>query len=326
MSLIKQTLKRLLRFAPVPLSYFGRPHSIMIETNATCNLRCPLCPTTHMARPVGEMSLEQFRTIIDDIKGFVPKVLLWNYGEPFLHPDIFEMIAVAHQAGIVTVISTNSTKLGTEYRQQILSSGLDELIVCLDGFSTETQEAYRAGSRFEEIREHIAALSAERQAGGGAGPRIRLQFVAMKQNEHEVDAVRHFAEECGIDTFDLKTVNLWDWASGEQSRAMAEKYVPEHALSRYQFDAAGKPIISAQDEVCTWWLRSSVILWNGDVSICCYDYDGKHIAGNVFTDGGFRAVYKGKRYKALRRGIIRRSLETCRTCQASVAIRADTVI
>ena len=326
MKIIKKLITWLLLFFPQKLCYFGKPHSVMIETNSNCNLRCPLCPTSTMKRPVGKMNLDQFKSIIDDLAGFVPKVQLWNYGEPFLHPQIFNMIKYAKEKGLHVIVSTNSTKLNLKYRKKIFISGLDELIICLDGFSSETQESYRVGSHFEDIKNNIIALCREKKKGNYFLPKIRLQFVIMKQNENEVEKIKEFAKEIEVDALDLKTVNLWDWGTENQSPKTAKKYIPEKALSRYKFDSNGKPFIIKQDNICTWWLRSSVILWNGDVSICCYDYDGKYVAGNVFKTGSFRNIYKNKKYCELRNGIIKKKLSICRTCQASSDIRLDTNI
>ena len=203
---------------------------------------------------------------------------------------------------------------------------MDELIVCLDGFSPGTQESYRVGSRFEDIKNNIVALCEEKQRQNEPPPKIRLQFVAMRQNEHEIGNVRRFAADNEIDTFDLKTVNLWNWASSARNAEAVKKYVPLKARSRYEFNEEGELAITSADTVCTWWLRSAVILWNGDVSVCCYDYDGKHVVGNVFEDGGFRAIYKSEKYREFRHKIIRKNLSSCRTCQASVDVRTETSI
>ena len=108
---------------------------IKIEPTNLCNLKCPLCPTNcAMSRARGDMSLVLFKKIIDSFeKDEIKKINLWNFGEPLLNKDIFEMVRYAAKKGIRVIISTNSTMLDKEIRKNILYSGLDTIIVCLDG-------------------------------------------------------------------------------------------------------------------------------------------------------------------------------------------------
>ena len=72
----------------------------MIEPTNECNLRCPLCPTGagKLKRAKGQMSFELYRRILAELDGSLERLMLYNYGEPFLHPRILDMMAEAHQA------------------------------------------------------------------------------------------------------------------------------------------------------------------------------------------------------------------------------------
>src|SRR5262245_27894033 len=126
----------------------------MIESTSLCNLRCPLCPVpSHLHRETGHMRMHTYKDVIDDIAGYAKKIDLWNFGEPFLNEEIFDMIRYATDRGIKVRVSTNSTFLGEEEVDQIFWSNLSSIIVCLDGASKETHERYRVGSQFEDVVE-----------------------------------------------------------------------------------------------------------------------------------------------------------------------------
>jgi uncharacterized radical SAM superfamily Fe-S cluster-containing enzyme len=96
----------------------------MVEPTTQCNLKCPLCPVpAHMHRPGIHMSSHTYREVVDDIKGHAKLIALWNFGEPFLHPEIFDMIQYAEERGVPVRVSTNSTFLEDREIDKIFESG-----------------------------------------------------------------------------------------------------------------------------------------------------------------------------------------------------------
>jgi len=108
-------LKKILNWLCVEVSIlikpgrpWGWPTNLQIEPSTKCNLRCAICPLTEgMGRSTGYMDFALFKKIIDEIGDYVFLILLWDWGEPFLNPSIYEMISYARQKGIRTVSSTN---------------------------------------------------------------------------------------------------------------------------------------------------------------------------------------------------------------------------
>ncbi len=302
-----------LPYVPSSLCYLGWPQAPIIEMTNACNLKCPLCPTAmHMEREIGYMKEDDFKKVIDDLKGRTDKVLLSFAGEPLLNKDIFKMVKYAEDSKIGITISTNTVILD-RYIADVFDSGLTELLVCLDGATKETQESYRVGSDFDQVVANIKAVCAEKEKRGAVKPRITLQFIVMKQNEHEIERIKELAHEMGVDYLRIKNVGLGSGFSEEETQKMAEKYVPDNKrYTRYSKD--GDSIrIKESYKVCP-WVRQTVIMWNGDVSICCFDFNGEYIMGNMFSDGGLGKVLKSKRYKSHRKRIINRDLEICKDC------------
>ena len=103
-------LYKLGRTAGLTLSLPYLPTRLMIEPTNACNLGCPLClaGSGKMNRATRMMTLPEFRGIIDQVRGYVTSVLLWNAGEPFLNNELLGMVAYACSAGIHVSTSTNS--------------------------------------------------------------------------------------------------------------------------------------------------------------------------------------------------------------------------
>ncbi len=286
------------------------PLQLAVEPTNACNLRCPLCPTSQvMTRKKGFMKHEDFRLIVDDVAGLTRGITLSFAGEPLLCPDVFKMVHYAESRGISVYVDTNGT---VDRTGEIIDSGLSVIDISLDGASRESYEQYRIGASFEKVTENIRKLSRARRDAGAEEPEIIIQFVVFKHTEHEVEAVEKLSRELGADTLILKTAALNTSALGLDQQETADRYLPRD--SRYGRFASQDSAASANAYRMCEWAFSGVILYNGDVTSCCYDHDAVQRVGNVFTDGGFRQVWESPRYRAMRRDILRRRLPLCRTC------------
>jgi len=312
---IKKSLKQNIGFLVLPhlpwqLCDFGFSGRIIIEPSNICNLRCPLCPVSGAKREKGFLSLENFKKIIDDI----PKIKSINFGwagEPLLNKEVFKMVKYADLKGVRTIISTNTVLLN-QYIDEVLNSGLTNLIVCLDGASKETHEKYRVGSDFESIKSNIKKLCEEKKRRKLKRPGVTLQSLVTKDNEKEMPAMIELAENLGVDELEFKTLSLGSSVGLAERIKRAKEFLPSDKLSRYDFKGE-KLTIKSKPKLCS-WLRQSVILWNGDVVPCCYDVEGDLTVGNIFKDGGFKKVWRSEKYKRYRRKIIRREFTLCKNC------------
>jgi radical SAM protein with 4Fe4S-binding SPASM domain len=289
---------------------FGFSGRIIIEPTNYCNLRCPLCPTSTAKRTKGFLAFDDFKKIIDDISGLKSINFGWS-GEPLLNKEIFKMVKYASVKGIKTGISTNTTFLN-RYIDEALNSGLDTIIVCLDGASKETHEKYRIGSDFELIKNNIKEFCAEKKKRGLAKPHIVLQSLLTKFNEHETSAIMEMARNLGVDSLEFKTLSLGSSIALAEKIKRAKEFLPSAEFSRYDLNG-GVPLLKSSPKLCS-WLRQSVILWNGDVTTCCYDFEGKMKIGNVFDDGGFDKIWKSEKYKKYRKGILKKEFALCKNC------------
>lgn len=289
---------------------FGFSGRIIIEPTNVCNLKCPLCPVSGAKRERGFLSFENFKKIIDDI----PNLKFINFGwagEPLLNKEACKMIKEAHKRGIRSSLSTNTVLLN-QYVAEILDSGLDTLFVCLDGASKETHEKYRVGSNFESIKSNIREFCAEKRRRGLKLPEVILQSLLTKDNEKEMSLMIKLAESLGVDGLTFKTLSLGSSASLAERIKRAKEFLPSAHFSRYDLED-GTPVIRSKSKLCH-WLKQAVVMWNGDVVPCCYDFEGALTVGNVFKDGGFRKVWQSEKYKKYRQKIIKKEFALCQNC------------
>ncbi|MEK7200439.1 MAG: radical SAM protein, partial [Bacteroidota bacterium] len=164
--LTKLTPRRLWNAAKVYSSYqltrltgkpvqWGYPISISFEPTTSCNLRCPECPSGLRAftRPTGMLENNFFRQTIDTIYQDLLYLIFYFQGEPYLHPDFLTMVKYAHDKGIYTATSTNAHYLTDEKARQTVESGLDRLIISIDGTTQDVYRQYRMGGNLEKVLE-----------------------------------------------------------------------------------------------------------------------------------------------------------------------------
>jgi len=289
------------------------PCFIMVEPTNTCNIACPLCPVGSkvMKRKRGFMEPERFRGLIDEVSGFMKEIVMNFAGETLLHPHIGEMIAYAEAAGISVTMGTNGT---IDKMDEILDAGPTEVLFALDGLSDETYSKYRRGADLSTVKANLRKLAEGKRRLGLNKPNIVLQFVVMKDNEHEIDGIMELAKEYGVDEVALTPVIINDFFEMDKSDLIS-RYLPEHSQFR-QYRLVGNKILERKPTICVWAFQS-VVLYNGDVTICCFDFDGRMVVGNAFEDGGFLKVWNSDRYRKFRANIIKREFELCRQCDLS---------
>lgn len=290
---------------------WGYPLVLTVEPTDLCNLRCPLCPSgsPSPARRSGKMNVSQFGTVLEKMGGRVKFLQLWNRGEPFLNDDLLEMIFLAKRHGIYVRISTNGHLLSQDgISDRIISSGLDELVVSLDGLDKETYSKYRVGGSLEKVLRGIDTLVQTKRRKRSSLPLIDLQFIVMKGNEDQIHQIPAVARGLGVDRISVKTARVGSYK--EAGEFLPSR--PDH--SRYLVES-GRLIPKRTRQRCRRLWYSMVVNWNGDVVPCCFDVEGKYLMGNIFHQS-LAEIWKGQRYRSFRDSVLRErdGLAMCRNC------------
>ena len=303
---------------------WGKPTTLQVEPASVCNLQCALCPITEgMGRPTGKMDFALFKKAIDEIGDYVFLMILWEWGEPFLNPAVYDMIAYAKKRNINIISSTNAHVFANkENADKLIKSGIDLIIVAIDGISQDTYARFRQTGKLERALKGTRNLVAAKRALNSQTPLINFRFIVTKHNEHELPEAKKLARSLGIDVLTIKTLNPYDFYSANVSKRQAcyDGLLPQDA--RYQRFRYEGPVGDRQrirrNPKCTRVWDCLTIHWNGVVCLCTYDYKEKYIHGNVKTNT-VKNVWFGTPNRSLRRTFRDdwEQIDLCRNCTNS---------
>jgi radical SAM protein with 4Fe4S-binding SPASM domain len=298
----------------------GLPISIGIEPTTSCNLRCPECPSglRSFTRPTGMLEETLFRDLIDELKETLTYLTFYFQGEPYLHPKFLSLVKYASQQNIYTATSTNAHYLTDKQARDTVESGLDRLIISLDGTDQETYEQYRVGGNMEKVLEGTRNILKWRKELRSKTPYVVFQFLVVKPNEHQVPKVFELAKTIGVDNVLLKTAQIYDYENGSELIPTIDKY------SRYRKSSEGIWSIKNQlmDHCWKMW-NSCVVTWDGKVVPCCFDKDAHYTLGDL-KKNTFKEVWRSEAYNDFRRSILRsrEEIDICRNCTEGTKVWA----
>lgn len=296
------------------------PLGISIEPTTSCNLRCPECPSglRSFTRPTGMLSEVVFEKVIDQLAPVLTNLTFYFQGEPYLNPKFLEMVRYASDKNVFTSTSTNAHYLTDEASKKTIESGLDRLIISIDGISQETYEQYRVGGQLNKVLEGTKNILSWKKRLKTRNPHVVFQFLVVKPNENDIPGLYQIAKELGVDEVKLKTAQIYDYENGSD-------LIPENPIySRYERGQDGKySIKNPLHNQCWKMWSSSVITWDGKVVPCCFDKDASHVMGNLNTNS-FQEIWFGDRYQSFRKSILntRSEIEICKNCSEGLKVWA----
>lgn len=288
----------------------GLPPFLMLEPSSRCNMACPMCPFLVHQKKRGntaDMPFKDYRCLMDELGPKLLTVSLWGWGEPLLHEKLPEMIRYARSYGVFVSVSTNAYSMDRKWAGELIDSGLDYIILSVDGATKETYSKYRGKGKFDRVIRNIRTLIEEKRRRRVLHPFTNLQFIVMRENEHEIPMIRKLARDLEIDKLSLKKVGLIDEADREITLPRDERYV--HTI--YKLDCLdSKP--------CSRPWNTPLVTSAGDVIVCCGDIKYTHNFGNVFDGGSFREIWNSTQFRAFRAKVIENinQLAVCRRCPA----------
>jgi radical SAM protein with 4Fe4S-binding SPASM domain len=301
--------------------HFGMPLSIAVEPTTSCNLRCPECPSglRSFSRPTGMLQDVMFVKLIDELKSSLSYLTFYFQGEPFLNPNFLEMVKYATSHNIFTSTSTNGHYLTPQMSEKTVLSGLDKLIISLDGVTQEIYSNYRVGGKVDKVIEGAKNILDAKRKLNSNSPYIVFQYLVVKPNEHQIEDAKKLAIEIGVDEIVFKTAQIYDFENGNDLIPTIDKY------SRYVKMPNGKfKLKNRLDNNCWKMWSSAVITWDGAVVPCCFDKDATHKLGNITTQK-FKTIWKSKPYSSFRQSILkgRNQIEICKNCSEGTKVFAN---
>lgn len=301
----------------------GFPLSINIEPTTSCNLRCPECPSglRSFSRPAGMLEQSFFQKTIDELSDTLIYLTFYFQGEPYLNPAFLDMVKYASQKKIYTFTSTNAHYLNEENARRTVESGLDKLIISIDGTTQEVYQQYRVGGQLNKVLEGAENIIKWKKKLKSKTPYVVFQFLVVKPNEHQIEEAKKLTKELGADEIKFKTAQVYEYENGNPLIPDNIKY------SRYKKKADGTYRIKNKLLNQCWRMWSGcVITWDGLVVPCCFDKDAEHRLGSLKEDS-FASVWKSEGYERFRSSILqsREEIEICRNCTEGTKVWAEAV-
>jgi radical SAM protein with 4Fe4S-binding SPASM domain len=309
------------RFTNKPVQW-GLPVSISFEPTTSCNLRCPECPSglRSFSRPTGMLQKDFFRETIDDIHQHLLYLIFYFQGEPYLNPDFLDMVKYASSKKIYTATSTNAHYLTDEAAKKTVESGLDRLIISIDGTTQDVYKQYRVGGNLDKVIQGAKNIIKWREELKSKTPFVFFQFLVVKPNEHQIEEIKQFAKEIGVDEVRFKTAQVYDYESDpNQLIPTIDKF------SRYKKNPDGtyRPKNKLANRCWKLW-HANVITWDGLVVPCCFDKDAMHQLGNLKNES-FKNIWHNSNYKQFRSELMksRKNIDICSNCSEGVSVWQD---
>jgi radical SAM protein with 4Fe4S-binding SPASM domain len=316
------TFQRLLNLLKNEVSYYfsrvtgnprmaGLPWSVSIEPTTSCNLQCPECPSglRKFTRPTGSMSIDSFKGIIDQLSPHLIYLTLYFQGEPMLNRSFFEMVKYAKQKRIFVATSTNGHFLDDVSARNVVESGLDRLIISLDGMDQSTYEKYRVGGKLDTVLNGIANIMKWKKELKSSHPYVELQFLVLGTNEKQLDDIKRFAKSSNVNKLSLKSAQLYNFRNNPLATSIP-------AYSRYKkTDEGNLKIKNSLPNRCHRMWHAPVITWDGKLLPCCFDKDAGHILGDL-KENSFGEIWRSPLYKKFRNRIFisRKEIKICSNC------------
>jgi radical SAM protein with 4Fe4S-binding SPASM domain len=263
------------------------PDIVQIESTNICNAKCVFCPRDEMHRRQGVMDMDLYKKVVDECAALgITHVRVHNYGEPFLDRQLVEKVRYAKEKGIAEVgMISNGSLIDETAARGMIEAGLDAINISVDAAGKETFERTRVNLEYDVVVENIRALARLRQDMGRAHPKLILSFVRQGNSADEQAFIREWSQVADK----IHITDLHNWAGTLNTKSDVQ--FPCYRL----------------------WLTFTV-LWDGRVSLCCADFDGRHVLGDLRTST-IAQIWNSPAYRAVRRQHLESGgPEICRSC------------
>jgi wyosine [tRNA(Phe)-imidazoG37] synthetase (radical SAM superfamily) len=266
------------------------PSEITVELTNKCNLDCIFCPHGKMKRSQGFMEFPLFKKIIDEVSGFIECIDLDLLGESTLHPEVFDMITYCKKSGLKAVLNSNMAKVDRALAKSLIDSGLDMLVMSIDGVKKQTYENLRRGASFEETKNNIYSLL--RLESKGVYRVVQMVYIVNNKNEAG-EFIKQWRNK-GVDFVRIQPYQNVD-----------RQNIQLNALSMRR---------NSKRHPCVHPWRKMAICWDGIAVACCNDYDKFQVVGDAKIENVFD-IWNGKVMQEVRKGLTEGNFHKTSLCE-----------
>ncbi len=281
---------------------WSMPLHMQFELTNYCNLSCPVCPagTGTVRRKPQAMDVSLFQRVMEEVGPYLLTLSLWAWGEPLLHPRLYDILELLYPYDIITLLSTNGQRLNDERVIQALATYPPTNLICaIDGLSDETNSQYRSGARLEKVLLGVRRLAEIKESLGMQLPVLHMRFIAMKHNQHELPHIVEFASQNRFDLLTVRTLSIIDVESPDQRHY---HLIPDDpSLRAYRY--TGQNRLEKQDYICLQPFWFPTLFADGTVVACEQDFNAQQPLGQVDEGTSFHDVWLSSRTRQRRKAI-----------------------
>jgi len=265
------------------------PQGVDIGVTNACNADCIMCPHSKI-KNIGTMKRRLYEKIIDNCVNLgIKNITLSFFGEPLMDPNLIEKIKYAKKYGLNVGFFTNASLLTKNFTEKIINSELDDINISFDGFSKKTYEKIRKNLKFDIVVANILRLIEMKSSLNSSTPKINLVLVELKENKNEIKKFYGMWKN-KVDRINIITQN--NRAGGVDKKDVAK---------------------GIRRDPCALLWQKMTVDWNGEVVLCCNDWDHQVILGNLNSQS-IEEVWSGEKLKKIRELHIKRDFHKMPFC------------
>lgn len=268
-----------------------------LELTNICNLDCDFCANRLMTRKKGMMDLGLAKRIIREVKqtGFCNEITTNVMGEPLLYKDIFELLKYARQLKQDVVLITNGEKLDSQAALNLFKYPPAQFLISYHCGSEKSYSHKNSPSTYEEYRNRIFDFVELKYKLKSNVP-IYLYVISTYNMPHDKFRILEDKQEM------RSLENEWiDFAKRIKRQYNVSCHTPDaiypgsnmllpgfyitlslfYHLWMKSILPSGTRVIPSQESSCNWPFIQCNVLWNGDLTLCCTDYNGDLAYDNI---------------------------------------------
>ncbi len=289
------------------IKVYNLPIAIHVETSSKCNLSCLFCDRGqgNIDRTAAIMTFTDFQKIITKLPKSIYWITLYFQGEPLLDKTIIEKIKYLRANNYYVEISTNAQNIDKEMASALVESGLNRIIISMDGISQKTYEKYRINGKINNVFEAINNLLESKKKSNKKNPKIIIQCIVFKHNESEINQFKKM----------MKKLKLKTRIKSAQLESKSIDYLPTNdRYSRYNIINNRLQRKKRLPRPCYRLWKEIILLQNGQIAICCHDKNGELI-NETWHNKTIKEIWSSQELNVIRqRTLISNDLEICKNC------------
>lgn len=293
----------------------GFPLLLQVQTQSSCNGQCPVCPYTVVSKklPQGRMEWELFSKIADESASepLLASFTCMLQNEPLLDRRVFDCVKYFKSVSKrqKTYIVTNGELIDRYSLKEIVQSDLDYLVVSLNTNSKDLYMSMNNGLDYDRVRQNISSLLSDETMRR----KVQLSFLITERNFREVPQSLRYWHKKGVRTRVIEMSNRAGSLDEYEKVRLKAAYYGGNFLSRLK----GRLITRMMHVVgCHLPFYQMTVLFNGDVIICCHDWNREVVVGNA-KDSSLREIWNSEKMNRIRRAMLRkkyREIDSCKGC------------